>query len=304
MSDAPAFSIVIPAYNYAHFLRRAVTSACTQEGIDVEVLVVDDGSTDDTPAVMETLGAEFGERLAYHRQANQGPAAARATGLALARHDWLVFLDADDELLPDALRVFADLITAHPQSRVAIAGHLARHGDRERRVTPGPVSDRRRANFQAYLDKRLSLSNGACALHRSVFDSAPLASPLPHTEDMPVFAHLMARYDACKSDQPVLRVYHHGGSRRNDVAAALALGMALEGAIFDDNGLPDWAGELRRGYRARRALSLLKLAARGGRPDQVRFFFHRALGADWRRALQPRYLRRYLASFVRRRKPS
>ena len=46
--------------------------------------------------------------------------------------------------------------------------------------------------------------------------------PLPHTEDMPVFAHLMACYDACKSDQPVLRVHHHGGSRRNDVAAALA----------------------------------------------------------------------------------
>jgi len=93
-------------------------------------------------------------------------------------------------------------------------------------------------------------------------------------------------------------------STQDDVAAALALGMDLERAIFDDNGLPDWAGELRRGYRARRALSLLKLAARGGRPDQVRFFFHRALGADWRRALQPRYLRRYLASFVRRRKPS
>ena len=228
MSGPPAFSIVIPAYNYAHFLRRAVISACTQKGADVEVLVVDDGSTDDTPAVMSELGTEFGERLTYHRQANQGPAAARATGLALARHDWLVFLDADDELLPGALRVFADLISTYPRSRVAIAGHLARHGDREREVAPGPVSDSRRANFAAYLDKQLSLSNGACALHRSVFDSAPLASPLPHTEDMPVFAHLMACYDACKSDQPVLRVYHHGGSRRNDVAAALALGMDLE----------------------------------------------------------------------------
>jgi len=304
MSAAAAFSIVIPAYNYAHFLRRAVTSACRQEGVDFEVLVVDDGSTDDTPAVMETLCAEFPSRLTYHRQANQGPAAARAAGLALARHEWLAFLDADDELLPGALRVFAGLIPAHPRSRVLIAGHLARHGERERPVTPGPVSDDRRANFQAYLDKRLSLSNGACALHRSVFDSAPLASSLPHTEDMPVFAHLMACYDACKSDQAVLRVYHHGGSRRNDLAAALALGMDLEPAIFDHNGLPEWAGELRRAYRARRALSLLKLAARGGRPDQVRFFFHRALGADWRRALQPRYLRRYLASFVHRRKPS
>ena len=78
MSGAPAFSIVIPAYNYAHFLRRAVTSACTQEGADAEVLVIDDGSTDDTPAVMDKLSAEFGERLTYHRQPNQGPAAARA----------------------------------------------------------------------------------------------------------------------------------------------------------------------------------------------------------------------------------
>ncbi len=209
-----------------------------------------------------------------------------------------MFLDADDQLLPGALQVFRTLAETHPECQVLIAGHLAQHGERQRAVPPGPLSDSREANLAAYLDKRLSLSNGACALHRSVFATVSLASSLPHTEDMPVFAHLMACYQSCKSDQPVLRVHHHGGSRRNDVRAALTLGMDLERAIFDDNGLPDWAGGLRRGYRARRALSLLKLAARGGRPDQVRAFYHQAVRADWRRALQPRYLRRYVASFV------
>jgi len=83
MSGAPAFSIVIPAYNYAHFLRRAVTSACTQDGADVEVLVVDDGSTDDTPAVMDKLSAEFGERLTY-AAASPSPAIWPATASASA----------------------------------------------------------------------------------------------------------------------------------------------------------------------------------------------------------------------------
>ena len=72
--------------------------------------------------------------------------------------------------------------------------------------------------------------------------------------------------------------------------------MDLETLIFDNNGLPDWAQSERRRYRARRAISLLKLADRHGRPDLVRRFFRIALGADWRQALHPRYLRRYVAS--------
>lgn len=301
MSERPAFSIVIPAYNYAHYLAAAIDSALAQTELQLEVIVVDDGSTDETAAMVRAR-AECDARLHYLYQHNQGPAAARARGLAASRHPWLIFLDADDEMLPGALQSFAEAIQAGPEARVLVAAHLSAHRsapqERARLVPPGPVGQRRERNFIAYLEKRIAMSNGACALHRSVFDGLDFKTDLRHTEDMPMFAHLLANHPAMAVAQPVLKVHHHPASRRHDMDAALAVGMELEAAIFDDNGLPDWARSYRRYYRARRAISLLKLADRHGRPDLVRHYFGVALRADWRQALHPRYLRRYVASLV------
>ncbi len=98
-------SVIIPAFNYAHFLRACVDSVRGQ-GIDgVEVLVVDDGSSDDTAAVAATLPG-----IRYIHQANQGLSAARNTGIAHARGEYLLFLDADDQLAPATLAARLDFM--------------------------------------------------------------------------------------------------------------------------------------------------------------------------------------------------
>ena len=97
---APLVSIIVPSYNAGRFVRRAVESALTQTHRGVEVIVVDDGSTDDTTEVL----ASFGNRIRWVSQANRGPAAARNTGLTLATGEYVMFLDADDWILPDKLR--------------------------------------------------------------------------------------------------------------------------------------------------------------------------------------------------------
>lgn len=89
-------SIIIPAYNAAAFVRDAVDAALAQTHPDVEVIVVDDSSTDDTPQVLAT----YGDRIRVHRQPNAGVAGARNTGARLATGDWVAFLDADDVWLP------------------------------------------------------------------------------------------------------------------------------------------------------------------------------------------------------------
>ena len=89
-------SIVIPAYNAAAFVRDAIDSALAQTHPDVEVIVVDDSSTDDTPRVL----AGYGDRIRVHRQANTGVAGARNTGARIATGEWVAFLDADDVWLP------------------------------------------------------------------------------------------------------------------------------------------------------------------------------------------------------------
>lgn len=96
-------SVIIPAYNRAHLLRRALTSVFQQSLPCDEVIVVDDGSVDATPTVLEAIRAEAPLPLHIIRQKNRGAAAARNTGLQHARGDLIAFLDADDWWLPNKL---------------------------------------------------------------------------------------------------------------------------------------------------------------------------------------------------------
>ncbi|MEO8680123.1 MAG: glycosyltransferase family A protein [Vicinamibacterales bacterium] len=92
----PKVSVIIPAYNAEDFIREAVDSALAQTHKDLEVIVIDDSSTDDTPAIL--MG--YGDRIRVHRQANTGVAGARNTGARLSTGEWLAFLDADDVWRP------------------------------------------------------------------------------------------------------------------------------------------------------------------------------------------------------------
>ena len=108
-STPPGVSVVIPAYNYARFLPSAVESCLKQDYPNFEVVVVDDGSKDNTREVM----ANYGPPVRYVHQANAGLSAARNTGIREARFDYVAFLDADDLLLPthlsDSMAAFAKL---------------------------------------------------------------------------------------------------------------------------------------------------------------------------------------------------
>lgn len=95
----PAVSVVIPAYNSAAFLRQAIDSVLDQTYSDLEIIVIDDGSSDDTEAVARS----FGDRVSCFRQQNRGVSAARNHGIKLARGQYLAFLDADDLWAPQKL---------------------------------------------------------------------------------------------------------------------------------------------------------------------------------------------------------
>jgi glycosyltransferase involved in cell wall biosynthesis len=112
-------SVVIPAFNRESFLAEAVESALRQADVRVEVLVVDDGSTDGTPMVARG----FADRIVYLRQGNAGPPAARNRGVRAARGEFLSFLDSDDLWPPDRTRKLAECLAAHPDAGGAM-GHL------------------------------------------------------------------------------------------------------------------------------------------------------------------------------------
>lgn len=95
----PKVSVVIPSYNYAAYLPRAIESALAQTYTDLEVIVVDDGSTDDTPTVVQP----YLDRIRYIRQANKGLPGARNTGIRASQSEFIALLDADDAWLPEKL---------------------------------------------------------------------------------------------------------------------------------------------------------------------------------------------------------
>lgn len=113
--SAPAFSIVVPVHDGARWLRETIASAVHQTRGDWELIVVDDGSSDDSAAVAERCGDP---RVQVIRQRNAGAFAARRTGLARAAAPWIVFLDADDRLRPDALARFAEALERAPEAAV------------------------------------------------------------------------------------------------------------------------------------------------------------------------------------------
>jgi glycosyltransferase involved in cell wall biosynthesis len=94
-------SVVIPTYNYAHTLPRAVGSVLSQIDVMVaELLVINDGSTDDTRAVLDNLQDRASASIRVIHKENGGPASVRNLGIAQARGRFILFLDADDELTP------------------------------------------------------------------------------------------------------------------------------------------------------------------------------------------------------------
>ncbi|MBN1124757.1 MAG: glycosyltransferase family 2 protein [Sedimentisphaerales bacterium] len=104
-------SVVIPAYNSARYIRRALDSVLAQTVPVRQILVIDDGSTDDTAQVV----SEYGGRVEYIYQANAGAGAARNTGIQAATSEWIAFLDADDEWLPHRLESQAELLKKHSE---------------------------------------------------------------------------------------------------------------------------------------------------------------------------------------------
>src|SRR5688500_18381722 len=98
MSSHPLVSVIIPTYNRAGMLRRALQSVCAQTHAHLEVILVDDGSTDDTELVVRDFEDH---RFSYIRQSNSGAPAARNAGIGRARGEFVAFLDSDDERLPD-----------------------------------------------------------------------------------------------------------------------------------------------------------------------------------------------------------
>lgn len=130
----PAYDVVIPCYNRAHVVADAVASVLAQDHAPTRVVVVDDGSTDNSAAIIRALEAAHPDRIiGALLPRNEGASNARNVGAALCRSPWIAFLDSDDVWLPGAARA---LLRGGEVGADVVCGHFARVEGDDR---PGPA---------------------------------------------------------------------------------------------------------------------------------------------------------------------
>lgn len=117
----PLVSVIIPSYNCATYLPEAIDSVLAQTYSNFEILVIDDGSTDQTAELLQAYSNQHDAITAIHQQ-NQGVAVARNHGIQQAKGEWVAFLDADDILLPDKLAAQLAVAAAHPAAGIIHSG--------------------------------------------------------------------------------------------------------------------------------------------------------------------------------------
>jgi glycosyltransferase involved in cell wall biosynthesis len=154
----PFFTIIIPVYNRAKLIEQTLCSVFNQTFTDYEVVVVDDGSTDDTPAVLSRLAG----RIRAVRQKNSGPAGARNRGMACATGNYIAFLDSDDLWFPWTLATFRRAIEENRNPALLLAQPL-RFSDVQQIAgyRPGLWGVRRYPDFLSAVEEPFFLGSGA-----------------------------------------------------------------------------------------------------------------------------------------------
>lgn len=292
-------SVIIPTHNYARYLPRAIESVlAAQKELSVEIVVIDDGSTDDTADIVASYKNKKSE-LIYHYQAKQGPAAARNRGIELSRGDYILFLDADDELTANALSDFNKLmeiqngppIVIGTHETVSLNGKLVSHP--LTKVSTNPID-----NALLYLDRKLSLVTGAVAIRRDVFDKVRFSETLSHYEDLVFYLQCLANYPALTLNTKVVRIHAHLASQRRSPERLNIDVDNLTTLAFDKARIPEALFKYKSYFKACRHLSLFRSCLIEKKREQARQHYHQAIKTKMSVLFKVRYLRKYCRSYL------
>lgn len=285
-------SVVVPTYNYAHYLPRALDSVLCQWEEGLELIIVDDGSTDSTEALLADYVARY-PFMRVVRQVNSGAAAARNHGILMSHGDYVLPLDADDELMPSAISVLRTLLVAAPGTDIVLGAHFSVSPDGRERLrppTPVPVATARQLAKAYLLEKRIAMSHSCTLFRRELLLKRPYPQTLRAGEDIPVFAFLLVNGKVAITPQPIAKIFKHADSLRNSRSDEEALALAVVQEVFAT--LPAQCQSLRSRYEAQRYLSLFRAALLAkDRPTARRFYSH-ALGLSPLQALRWTYFRK------------
>lgn len=294
-------SVVIPAYNYAQTIERAVYSVLNQITNEVELIVVNDGSTDNTKKILDQIKQSAKDKINVYHKENGGLASVRNYGIARGNGEYFVFLDADDELAPGAIAAILTFIKQHPTVSFVIGGHqsvLPNNVIKNHIPKPLPVSAYERVK-RYLIDKKISLSNGACVMHRSIFDDIKYPEHFRNTEDIPVFTYALATCECATMPNILAKIYKHDDSLRHHLAISESVGAQLIEEVFNPLLIPSIFFRLKKHYAAQRYLSLSRVAYDAQNYQKCRRYFLSAFLIKWRVIFNFSYTKKIIKSFFK-----
>lgn len=206
-------SVVIPAYNIQDYIARAIKSVLDQTHPAEEIIVVDDGSTDNTAQKIKS----FGSKIVYLHKENGGLSSARNAGIKAAKYQWITFLDGDDEWLGDYLKKQYQLLSQNPNLMWSTANFYRCLCDEDRR---GPAVDPNKAKKllkgKSYFDNyfyassnKVSGSANTMIINQKIFDQVGLFNEqLTFAEDLDMWFRITYKFPETGFIAEPLAVYH------------------------------------------------------------------------------------------------
>ncbi len=205
--QTPCVSVIIPTYNRGWILKEAVESVLAQDFRNFELIIVDDGSTDNTQDVLDAyINAcdACGLKIILFKQKNRGVSAARNRGIASASGRYIAFLDSDDLWLPEKLSTQVDFFKENPDTLICQTGEIwIRNG-----VRVNPKKKHKKVSGMIF-EHSLSLclvSPSAVMIERSLFDEVGVFDEsLPICEDYDLWLRISCRYPIYLIDMPLIQ---------------------------------------------------------------------------------------------------
>lgn len=230
----PLVSVVIPTYNAERYLGAAIESVLGQTATDLEVVVVDDGSTDGTEGVVRS----YRDRVKYLKQENTGVAVARNRGIAESRATYVAFLDADDTWLPGKLERQLEALKSNGRYRLCYAAHAVVDDDLR------PLGVRHSPRRSTMIEDLILLGNvvgSICTVlcERNLFDQAGGFDPgLSQCADWEMWLRLAMLTDFLYLDEPLVTYRQHGTSMSRNIPLYERDSMHLLDKAYQLPGLP------------------------------------------------------------------
>jgi glycosyltransferase involved in cell wall biosynthesis len=276
-ATSPQVSVVVPAYDHPEFLGEAVRSVLAQEGVELELIVVDDGSPSDLAPAF--AGLERDPRLQVVRQENRGAAAARNHGVELARGEWVAFLDHDDVWMPGKLGKQLAALAREPGAGWSYCRYET-FGAARGSVWPaaGPAG----WVLEDLLERTWIRTLSVVMVRRAAVSGASwFRTDLKIADDIELYYRLAQRCPVVFVPEVLVRKRGHAVNQSSDLGRLHAESLQVLGELAARLGA-ELTPALRRRLRGRQVrhhLAAAEAAHRSGATDAVRFHLRAALRA-------------------------